>query len=110
MSKFTKGPWRVSKTREDLPGEDVTSVRAANGALIAEVYAQRDDNPEWSYGPNAALIAAAPDGHDILILLKRFIDEGATQISFGALMDTDDETTLGQALKAYFAKATGGAE
>jgi len=53
------------------------------------------------------LIKAAPGGHAILSLLKRFIDEDANSISFGALMGTDDETPLRQAVKAYFAKVEG---
>ena len=59
---------------------------------------------------DAAEIVAAPDSNTIIEMLKRFIDEGATTISFGVLMDADDDMTLGEAVNAYVSKVKGGAE
>lgn len=98
-NKHTPGPWSLESDGSIVMGNQVV------GTAPSPDTAGKEETTA-----NARLIAAAPDGHDILLLLKRFIDEGATQISFGALMDTDDTTPLSEAVSAYFAKAIGGAE
>lgn len=55
---------------------------------------------------NARLIAAAPDLLRIARILDSYRTAGADSISFSALMHDGDDT-LGQAVKAAIAKATG---
>jgi hypothetical protein len=101
----TPGPWTINQAFCPDRNEWVLEIQGEND-FVADVKIKRTEVA----AANAHLIAASPDGHDILLLLKRFIDSGANQISLGALMDTDDETTLAQAIERYFTKVTGGAE
>ncbi len=74
--KHTPGPWRVSKTSEDLPHhQDIVSIRGPTGCLIGEVYnSSQEDLWDTKDEPNARLIAAAPLLFEALKAIERLID------------------------------------
>lgn len=73
--KFSPGPWKVYHERGPTGEFDSSFIRSESGALICEqIYAQKDDNPEWSSVPNAALIAAAPELWELAEALNAILE------------------------------------
>lgn len=97
----TPGPWSI---------EVADVVSPTTGDVIAQVIGGEgtrylDDDVNAECVANARLIAAAPDGHDILLAINEFfrhhnpVDPSATVLA--------DDRTLKQAVADYIAKSTG---
>lgn len=67
MSKYTKGPWRVTYSESDG-----FRIQQKNLCFVADVYGGRD--PE----SNAQLIAAAPDLYAICLKIQKLSEEKLT--------------------------------
>jgi hypothetical protein len=81
----------VKKWQADTGGV----VRRENGEILAQVYGN-------GMAVNTSLIAAAPDGHEILSLLDEWEKRWPSPDSL-----FDDTRTWRQAVKDYLAKAEG---
>lgn len=94
MSNHTPGPWNLYKNEP--------SWVHANKKIVATV---RKDEPLYeTWLANAHLIAAAPEGHDILSFIWDWLEQGGASISPDALVG---DVSLRNAVNAYYEKATG---
>ena len=96
IEKPTPGPWVISTSADD---ECEIEVVAPNSGWVT-----------ISPGPlkeaNAHLIAAAPDGHELLEIVRDF-QNGGGNLTASTLMPGDDRT-FGDALNQYFTKIKDG--
>lgn len=89
------GPWKL----EELGN----LVRGPDGYTVAQSYTTLDDDGSLMRG-NGHLIAAAPDGHEILLAIHEFFRHWNPVDPSTMFNDTD---TFKQAVEAYIAKAKG---
>ena len=106
MSKATPGPWTIERRPEaDRPAQfGVIHGPSGSSDWVADV-GYCDEKDGSSSIANARLIAAAPEGHEVLMAIHEFFRHWNPADPSALLRD--DGTTLKQAVEAYVAKVQG---
>lgn len=106
----TPGPWRFDKEY----GNSMDELYGPDGRAIAAIWTRRCHHPTHTrqcYKPcaegqaNARLIAAAPEGHEIMMAIHEFFRH--YNPANPSALALDGERTLKEAVADYIAKATG---